>query len=68
MLRAASRGIVGLSLVLAALAFAWVVCDLLLAAPATLVFEEIAIGCALLAPLVCLFGWAVRWLGCRFET
>lgn len=67
MLRAAAKGITGLSLVLALLALAWIVCDLLLAAPATLVFEELAIGCAVLAPLVCLFGWAVRWIGCRFE-
>jgi hypothetical protein len=68
MLRAASRGIIGLSLILAGLALAWIVCDLLFAAPATLVFEELAIGCAMAAPLVCLLGWAVRWVGCRFEA
>jgi hypothetical protein len=68
MLRAISGGIIGLSLVLAALALVWLACDILFAAPATLVFEELAIGCAMVAPVVCLLGWAVRWIGYRFEA
>ena len=67
MLKAASRGAIVLSFVLALLALAWLATDLLLAAPATLLFEELAIGFAALSPIILLFGWALRWASWHFE-
>lgn len=64
-MRAISQTIIALSMILAAIAAVWVVCDLLFAAPAVLLLEEVAIICAVLAPLVCLFGWGMRWVACR---
>lgn len=66
MLTAISKGIVSLSFVLAGLACVWLAADLLMAAPSTLIFEEIAIGCAVLAPILCLFGWGLRWTAWQF--
>jgi hypothetical protein len=66
MLRSLSRGIIIVALTLVWLATAWVVCDLLFADPAVLVFEDIAILCAVLAPITYLIGWGLRWLSLRF--
>ena len=46
MLRSLSHGTIVAALTLMWMAAAWVVCDLLFADPALLVFEEIAILCA----------------------
>jgi hypothetical protein len=65
MLRSLSHGTIVAALTLMWMAAAWVVCDLLFADPALLVFEEIAILCAVLAPVVYLIGWGLRWLSLR---
>ena len=66
MLQSLSRGIILVALSLTWVACAWVVCDLLFADPAVLVFEDLAILCAVLAPLTYLLGWGLRWLSLRF--
>ncbi|GAB0116535.1 hypothetical protein [Acidisoma sp. 7E03] len=66
MLTAVSKGIISFSFVLAGLACLWLAADLLIAAPSTLIFEELAIGCAGLAPILCLFGWGLRWTAAQF--
>ena len=68
MLRSLSRGTTTAALALVWLAAAWIVCDVLFADPAQLVFEDIAILCAVLAPIVYLFGWLMRWLSLRVGT
>lgn len=60
MLRALSDGIIFVALIFMWLAAAWVVIDLLFADPAVLVFEDIAIGCAILAPITYMIGWGVQ--------
>jgi cation transporter-like permease len=65
MLRSLSHGTTVAALTLMWVAAAWIVCDLLFADPALLVFEEIAIICAVLAPVVYLIGWGLRWLSIR---
>jgi hypothetical protein len=60
-----SRGTILVALTLLWMASAWVVCDLLFADPAVLVFEDLAILCAVLAPIVYLIGWGMRWLSLR---
>jgi hypothetical protein len=65
MLRPFSRGIIIASLTLTWLTAAWVVCDVLFADPDLLVFEELAILCAVLAPIVYLVGWGLRWVSLR---
>ena len=60
-----SRGMTVTALVLMWVAIVWVVCDVLFADPDVLVFEDIAILCAVLAPIVYLVGWCVRWLTLR---
>jgi len=60
-----SRFLITLSLVLAWIAGLWVVIDVLFAEQDTLVGDSIAIGCALLAPIVCVIGWGIRWAGER---
>jgi hypothetical protein len=66
MLRSLSRGIIVAALTLMWVAAGWVVCDLLFADPALLVFEDIALLCAVLAPIVYLIGWGLRGLSLRF--
>ncbi|MBW4022413.1 MAG: hypothetical protein HIU92_04610 [Proteobacteria bacterium] len=68
MLRYLSRGIITAALTLMWLAVAWVVVDLVFADPAILVFEDIAILCAVLAPILYLIGWGLRWCDARFMT
>ena len=65
MLRSLSRGTIIASLTLMWLAAAWVACDVLFADPDLLVFEDVAILCAVLAPIIYLIGWGLRWLGLR---
>jgi cation transporter-like permease len=66
MLRSLSHGTIIAALVLTWAAAAWVVLDMLFADPAVLVFEDIAILCAVLAPIVYLLGWGLRWCSLRF--
>jgi len=68
MLRSISDGTILVALTLMWVAAAWVVGDLLFADPALLVFEDIAILCAVLAPIIYLIGWSFRWLSLRFGT
>ena len=68
MLRSLSRGTTTVALALVWLAAAWVACDVLFADPALLVFEDVAILCAGLAPVVYLIGWMMRWLSLRVGT
>jgi hypothetical protein len=65
MLRSLSDGTIIAALTLMWLAAAWVICDVLFADPALLVFEDIAILCAVLAPITYLIGWGMRWLSLR---
>ena len=65
MLRSLSHATIVAALTLMWLAIAWVVCDVLFADPALLVFEDIAILCAFLAPIIYLIGWSMRWLSLR---
>ena len=65
MLRSLSHATIVAALTLMWLAVAWVVCDVLFADPALLVFEDIAILCAVLAPIIYLIGWGMRWLSLR---
>ncbi len=66
MLRALSHGTIVAALGLAWAAAAWLVLDLLIADPAMLVFEDVAILCAALAPVVYLIGWSLRWFSLWF--
>lgn len=68
MLRYLSRGVTVVALMLMWIAVAWVVIDLILAAPAILIFEDIAILCAVLAPILYLVGWGLRWCDTRFAS
>ncbi|WP_419757210.1 hypothetical protein [Acidisoma sp.] len=68
MLRSLSRGTTTVALALIWLAGGWLACDVLFADPAQLVFEDLAILCAVLAPVVYLIGWAMRWLSLRAGT
>jgi hypothetical protein len=63
MLRYLSDGIIAVALTLTWLAALWLVVDLLIADPAVLVFEDLAIACALLGPILCAIGWGLRGLG-----
>ncbi len=65
MLRYLSNGFVAAALILTWLAAVWVVVDLVVADPAILVFEDIAILCAVLGPILCLIGWGLRGLARR---
>jgi hypothetical protein len=65
MLRSLSHGTIVVALALMWLAAGWVACDVLFADPALLIFEDVAILCAALAPVVYLIGWALRWFGLR---
>ena len=65
MLRSFSHGTMTVSLTLMWLAAAWVACDLLFADPALLVFEDLAILCAVLAPIIYLIGWGLRLVSLR---
>ncbi|MCB8875039.1 hypothetical protein [Acidisoma silvae] len=58
-----AKYIIYLALGLMGIAAAWVVIQILFASPDMLVFAEIAIVCAVLAPVLCLIGWGVRWVG-----
>jgi hypothetical protein len=66
MLRSLSHGTIIVALALAWAAAAWVLMDVLFADPAMLVFEDIAILCAVLAPVVYLLGWGLRWFSLWF--
>jgi hypothetical protein len=66
MLRSISRGTITVALTLTWLAAAWVAFDVLFAEPDVLVCEDIAILCAVLAPIIYLIGWGLRWLSFRF--
>jgi hypothetical protein len=68
MLRSLSRGSITVALTLTWLAAAWVAFDVLFAEPDLLVFEDLAILCAVLAPIIYLIGWGLRWLSLRFGT
>jgi hypothetical protein len=63
MLRYLSDGIIAVALTLTWLAALWLAVDLVIADPAVLVFEDIAIGCAVLGPVLCAIGWGLRGLG-----
>ncbi len=65
MLRYLSDGIIAVALTLTWLAALWVAFDLLVADPAILVFEDLAILCAVLGPILCLIGWGLRGLARR---
>jgi cation transporter-like permease len=65
MLRSLSRGTILASLTLMWVAAAWLVCDILFADPDLLVFEDVAILCAVLAPIVYLIGWGLTKLSLR---
>jgi hypothetical protein len=62
MLRYLSDGIIAVALALTWLAAFWLVVDLVIADPAVLVFEDLAIGCAVLGPVLCAIGWGLRGL------
>jgi hypothetical protein len=64
-LETVAQGVITAGLVLAGIAMAWLVVDILFASPAILVFAEIAMICAALGPLACLAGWGMRWIGVR---
>jgi cation transporter-like permease len=66
MLRSLSHGTITAALTLTWLAAAWVVFDILFADPDLLVFEDVAILCAVLAPIVYLIGWGLTSLSLRF--
>jgi hypothetical protein len=68
MLRSLSRGTITFALTLMWLAVAWIVFDLLFAEPDLLVFEDLAILCAVLAPIIYLIGWGLRWVSLRVGT
>jgi hypothetical protein len=68
MLRSLSRGTITVALTLMWLAAAWVAFDVLFADPDLLVFEDVAILCAVLAPIIYLIGWGLRWLSLRVGT
>lgn len=57
-----AKGIIYLALGLMGIALAWVVFQILFASPYLLIFSEIAIICAVLAPILCLIGWGLRWI------
>ncbi|MCB8880635.1 hypothetical protein ACELLULO517_10355 [Acidisoma cellulosilytica] len=63
MIETIAKGIIYLALGLMGVAAAWVVFQVLFASPDLLVFAEIAIICAVLAPILCLIGWGLRWVG-----
>jgi hypothetical protein len=63
MLRYLSDGIIAVALTLTWLAVLWVAVDLLIADPAVLVFEDLAIAAAVLGPILCAIGWGLRRLG-----
>lgn len=63
MIEIAAKSIIYLALGLMGIAAAWLVIQILFASPALLVFAEIAIICAVLAPILCLVGWGLRWVG-----
>jgi hypothetical protein len=65
MLRSLSYASKIISLTLVWVAAGWVAIDLLFADPALLVFEDVAIICAVLAPIIYLIGWGLRWLSLR---
>jgi hypothetical protein len=66
MLRSLSRATTITSLTLMWLAAAWVLCDVLFADPDLLVFEDLAILCAVMAPIIYLLGRGLTWLSLRF--
>ena len=66
MLRSLSRGVILVALTLMWIAAAWVIIDVVLADPAILIFEDIAILCAVLAPILYLAGTGLRWCDMRF--
>jgi cation transporter-like permease len=66
MLRSLSHGTIVAALTLMWVAAGWVICDLLFADPAVLVFEDVALLCAVLAPIVYLIGWGLTSLSLRF--
>lgn len=68
MLRALSDGTIVFALTLMWLAAAWAVIDVLIADPAVLIFEDVAIGCAVLAPVIYLVGWGLGWAATRFDS
>jgi hypothetical protein len=58
-----AKGIIYLALVLMGIAAVWLVFQVLFASPELLIFSELAIICAALAPILCLIGWGLRWVG-----
>jgi hypothetical protein len=68
MLRSLSHGTITAALTLTWLAAAWVVFDILFADPDLLVFEDVAILCAVLAPITYLIGTGLRSLSIRVDT
>ncbi len=68
MIRALSNGVLAAALTLMWIAAAWVVIDVLFADPAILVFEDIAIGCAILAPLLYLLGLGLSRMALPLEA
>lgn len=68
MIRALSDGVLAAALTLMWIAAAWVVIDLLVADPAILIFEDIAIACAVLAPLLYLLGCGLRRMAVSLEA
>lgn len=68
MIEIAGKYIVYLALGLMGVAAAWLVIQILFASPALLVFAEIAIICAVFAPILCLIGWGIRWIGWQVQA
>ena len=62
-----SRGLIIAGLILAWAAGIWAVIDMLFADQDTLIGDSIAIGCAVLAPIVLLLGWSAYWANERMS-
>jgi hypothetical protein len=57
-----SRGLISIALAMVWVAAIWLVVQILFAEQEMLVGDSIAIGCAMLAPIFCLAGWALNWV------
>ncbi len=68
MIEIAAKSIIYLALGLMGIAAAWLAIQILFASPSLLVFAELAIICAVLAPILCLVGWGIRWIGWQVQA
>ena len=65
---ARAKSIIYLALGLMGIAAAWLAIQILFASPSLLVFAELAIISAVLAPILCLVGWGIRWIGWQVQA